>query len=169
MSITFSSDATATESAKQEHCLCAQMAEGFMNGATPEALRAAADPQCHFCSGSGIETVMTSDLPELNLANGNGIALLRALRLGMDYAGEITIAEARRAIMRARSGSLEPFVRLEQKLTGKPAERDGVIVARPLRFFDPGLSTEGLGERIERFAALVEVSAARGATLIFWS
>lgn len=169
MSITFRSDAPETTKLVEEHCLCAQMVEGFMGNATPEALRAAANPRCIHCGGTGVEKVPQSDGPSINFANANGIALLRALRLGMAYTGDITIAEARRAIIRARSSSLAPFVRLEQKLIGKPVERvPGVVEARPLRAFDPGLSEEGLSERIERFAAFVEAAAARGAANIHW-
>lgn len=169
MSITFRSDAHETTTTVEEHCLCAQMVEGFMGNATPEALRAAANPRCLHCGGSGVEKVPTTDGPSLNFANANGIALLRALRLGMAYTGDLTIAEARRAIIRARASSLAPFVRLEEKLIGKPVERaPGVIEARPVRSFDAGLSEEGLSERIERFAAFVEASAARGAANIRW-
>ncbi len=170
MSITFSSDAPETITEVQEHCLCAQMAEGFMGDATPEALRAAANAACPNCSGSGIELVPSSDGPALNLCNGNGIALLRALRLGMAYAGKISIAEARRAVIRARAGSLEPFARLEEKLIGRPVVRaDGAIEARPVRSWDMGLSTAALAERLERFAVVVEESAKRGAKNIYWS
>lgn len=169
MSITFSSNASETRSTKQEHCLCAQMAEGFMGDATPEALRAAADPQCHFCGGSGIETVPTSDLPELNLANGNAMSLLGALRIEPDYCGSLSIEAARRAVIRARNSSLQAFVRPEVVEHGKPRVlEDGTIQMRPLRLFAAGLSEEGLEEFIARFAALVEASAERGATEISW-
>src|SRR6185369_8863545 len=92
MSTTFSSDCAATMGSKQEHCLCAQMAEGFMRDATPEALREAADPACPACGGSGVETVETSDRPEMNLASGNARLLLCALRISdADLFGSVTI------------------------------------------------------------------------------
>lgn len=169
MSITFRSDAPEATTLVKEHCLCAQMVEGFMGDATPEALRAAANPRCLHCGGSGVEEVPTTDGPSLNFANANGIAILRALRLGMAYSGDITIADARRAIIRARAGKLEPFVRLEQKLIGAPIERSpGVIEARPVRSWDAGLSVEGVASRIDAFAAFVEASAERGAKNIRW-
>ncbi len=170
MSVTFASNAASAETLVPEHCLCAQMAPRFMNGATPEALREHADPACPRCGGSGIEMVPSSDLPMLNLANGNATLLLRALRLAPDYCGEIGLPEARRAIIRARAGSLIPYTRPDHVEHGAPrARHDGAIEARPLRSFDPGLSEDGLRERLERFEALVEASAARGATIIYWS
>jgi hypothetical protein len=170
MSITFYSDAPETTTLVKEHCLCAQMAEGFMGDATPEALRAAANPRCAQCGGSGVEEVPQTDGERLNFANANGIALLRALRLGMAYTGDITIAEARRAIIRARAGSLEPFVRLEEKLIGKPVVRaDGAIEARPVRMHSAGLDVDGLKSRLDAFEAFVGASEARGAKMIHWS
>jgi hypothetical protein len=170
MSITFSSDAPEATTFVKEHCLCAQMVEGFMGAATPEALRAAADPRCGHCGGSGVEEVPQTDGARLNFANANGIALLRALRLGIAYTGDISIPEARRAIIRARAGSLEPFVRLEEKLIGKPYVRaDGAVEARPVRMFSAGLDVEGIASRIDAFAAFVEACAERGATTIHWS
>lgn len=182
MSITFSSDAPEATTLVQEHCLCAQMAAGFGTTATPEALRAEANPRCLHCNGTGIESVPTSDGVFMNLSNANARALIQALRLGApaslrsgevfagdDPSGSCTIHVARRAVIRARSGSVEQFARPEAIVYGKPRSEGNVVIARPLRSADPGLSADGLSDRIERFAALVEEAATRGATNIHWS
>ncbi len=169
MSVTFSSDCAASKGFAQEHCLCAQMAEGFMRDATPEALRAAADPACFACGGSGVETVEVSDRPELNLANGNARLLLCALRISdADLFGSVALPEARRAIIRARASSLEPFTR-QALIEYGAARADGNLVAlRPLRVHAAGVDEEGIAAYIDRFERLVSESAARGATNIHW-
>ena len=168
MSITFDSDARATVSIRSEHCLCAQDAERWGSGAHPKDLENAADPNCSFCGGTGVETREVSDAPSLNYANANGIALLRALRLPADYSGELPLAEARRAVIRARSGSFEAFARPEDVRYGKPRREGNVVEARPLRSFDAGLSADEVASRVEAFATFVEACAARGATKICW-
>lgn len=171
MSVTFSSDAPESAAFADEHCLCAQLAPGFMGDAKPEALKAAANPRCLNCKGEGIERVPTSDAPTLNLANANAIALLRALRLGGvegDLVGSCSIPEARRAVIRAGSGDVSRFARPEAIEHGKPRSEGNVVIARPIRSWDMGLSAEGLRARLDDFASLVEECAARGATIINW-
>jgi len=169
MSTTFSSDCAATMGSKQEHCLCAQMAEGFMRDATPEALREAADPACPACGGSGVETVETSDRPEMNLASGNARLLLCALRISdADLFGSVTIPEARRAIIRARAGSLEPFTRQALIEYGAPRAEGNLVALRPLRLYEGGKDEAGMESYLDRFERLVSESAARGATNIHW-
>lgn len=105
--------------------------------------------------------------PSLNFNNGNALAVLNALRLAGEY-GECTIPEARRAIIRARSGSLEPFAREAYVEYGKPRAEGNVVTARPIRVIGGGLDVDGLQSRITQLSELIEAEAARGATKLVW-
>lgn len=177
MSYTFSSDAAATTSTKEEPCLCAQMAECFgeafdygITQAHRAELAAEAQDGCPMCKGTGVESVEESDLPELNLANLNASALLGSLALVNDFGGQVSVADARRAVMRARARkSLSAFEFSSETVHGAPrTNEDGSIELRPLRVQGFGLDSEGLKGRIEQFASFVEESASRGATVVFW-
>lgn len=115
--------------------------------------------------------VETSDAEGPNLCNANARLLLGALRLASeDLCGDCTVAEARRAVMRARSGSLAAFTRESSSEYGVPARSDDrVVPMRGLRTYQQGLDVDGLAERIEFFAAFVERAAQLGATTISWS
>lgn len=170
MSVTFSSDCPSEFTFTEEHCLCAQMAEGWMHGATPEALRAEADPNCTQCKGTGIESVRSNDAPYVNWNEGNAAALFGVLGMAFESIGQASVAECRRAIIRARSRrSLDAFVRPEERVYGRPVERDGVVELRPLRVLSGGLDVDGIAERIEQFERFVQESVSRGATTILWS
>lgn len=175
MSVTFLSNAPGDKIRKTEPCLCTQMCGAFsamMRGEdSPEiraSLRAEANPHCYMCHGEGVEVVTTSTAPELNLCNDNAKRLLAALGLD-DIYGEISLPEARRAIIRAKNTNLEDLVRNEVVEYGTPRDNyDGTVEMRPLRYHSAPLTLEGLQERIERFAAFVEDSAKLGATQIYW-
>lgn len=169
MSVTFFSDATSNKTCKEEHCLCAQFAEGWMRDATPEALRAAADPKCSACGGSGVEMVIVDDRPELNVANGNARLLLAALRLDdSELIGRITLPEARRALIRARAGSLEPFTRQAFIEHGAPRSEGDVVALRPVRVFAASLDEHQMAGYLDSFEALVMGAEASGAKYIHW-
>lgn len=178
MSVTFQSNVTSFEtSTKAEPCLCAQGADGFfamMRGEDSDEIRASlkadATPACPFCQGTGVEVLEQTDAPMLNLANDNAKRLLAVLGVPFDYAGEMAVADARRALMRARARvDLTPFEREAETVYGAPrADEYGVVELRPLRLSAPALTADDLRDRVERFAAFVEESAARGATEIRW-
>jgi len=179
MSIEFTSDCPTTETTKPEPCLCAQMAERWidaMDGDWSEAvkvnLKAEANPACPFCKGTGIEGFTRDDRPHINWANDNGVRVLATLGIVGEDApyGEMTIAEARRAVMRARSRSdLSAYTREEEVRHGAPrADENGVVELKPLRVYSPSLDENSIQDRIEQFAHFVEESAARGATLVRW-
>ena len=178
MSINFHANITdANITNSDSPCLCAQMADMWvdaMDGHWSEAVKAnlasEANPKCPFCKGTGIEAVRESDAPVLNLANGNAVLLLGALGLDSAPSGELSVPEARRAIIRARSRSdLTPFTREQETVYGRPrANEDGSVELRPVRLSSMGVDKERVASYIERFASLVEESADRGATTIFW-
>jgi hypothetical protein len=177
MSITFTSDATAeTITVKTEACLCAQGAESWttdLTGASSEVLadlRAHADPACYLCKGTGVETREDSDKPYVNWANGNAYRMLEVLGLLVDDWGEIPLAAARRAVIRATSRSdVSAFARTEERFYGKPRlAEDGTVELRPLRVFAKGLLVDDIQERITQFAEFVQESEKRGATKISW-
>lgn len=170
MSVTFYSDCPTEFTLEEEHCLCAQMVEGWMHGATPEALRAEADPNCAQCKGTGVEVVRRTNGPFVNWNEGNARSLFGALGIPFEPIGEVTLPEARRAVIRARARtSLDAFTRPEERVYGRPVERDGVVELRQLRVFGMGLSVEGIGERLERFEAFLREATERGATKISWA
>ena len=178
MSITFDSDCKRTSYAKQEPCLCAQMSQyftEFFNGRDLPHIRrdlnANADPNCPRCHGSGIEGVPYDDAPTINLASDNATILFQLL--GMDHRAvhEMTLPEARRALMRACSRSnLQDFTRPEQKIKHDPREiSPGVFDITPkIRFIDPGVDTQRIKEYLERFAEFLHKVSNKGAKKIFW-
>lgn len=178
MSITFDSDVHRDIEEKEEPCLCAQMAEGwsdFYEGRRTPALRAQlkqeANPSCPFCKGTGIENASHEvGNPTLNLSNDNALTLLKILGLPADHVGEISIPEARRAIMRAMSrSSYQEYERPEETQYGKPREvSPGVVNLKPLRWHDPGLSAEKIKAYVTRFADFVAQVIQRGGSKIHW-
>lgn len=180
MSVTFISDAPAKETIRSDACICSQGAPHWTYpcdhiDAIRAELREYANPRCPLCGGSGVEDEKVSDRPEINWNQGNAFCLFRALGLPVaegehEPYGELTIPEARRAIMRARGrGDLAPFTRQEETLYGAPrADETGVVELHPLRAQTTGLSEEGVEGRISQFEQFVAESASRGATLIRW-
>lgn len=177
MSVTFTSNASVEVSHKDAPCLCAQMAESFcetFEGRWSDEARAdlanSANPNCPFCKGSGVEKVEHSEAPYLNLANDNARLVLEALGLDTELWGELSIAKARRAVMRGRSRSdLTPFTREDGVVYGRPrADDDGVVQLRPVRVRSMGVDEDRMASYIERFADFVERSASLGATTITW-
>lgn len=177
MSVTFHSNATLeTLSVKTEACLCAQGSELWtmdLTGASEETLedlRAHADPECHTCKGTGVESRQDSDKPYVNWCNGNAVVMIRVLGLRGAEHGDASIAEARRAVIRATSRSdLSAYARPDEHVYGQPrTDENGTIELRPLRVVSQGLDAGDIKERIEQFAEFVEESARRGATRIWW-
>lgn len=103
---------------------------------------------------------------ELNLANVTAIALAGLLRIDLGgvlgLCGEITIPEARRAVMVARA----TFARTAPQHAVAASSGRGT---RGARYHDVGVDEERLRDRLEAFARLVEAAASAGATHIVWS
>jgi hypothetical protein len=178
MSITFSSDVKGNITNKSEPCLCAQMAEtwsDFYHGEDTPAIRAAlkaeANPQCPLCKGTGIEKVSHEDSPHMNLANANAEILFKVLNIPFDSIGELTIPEARRALIKAMSrSSVKEFERPDHIEYGKPREVEpGVVDLKPLRVFGPGVNEEKIHEYIKRFGEFISEVIQKGGTKIYWS
>jgi hypothetical protein len=114
------------------------------------------------------------ELPEtwqfFNWSNGNARLVLNLLGFsGDDLYGEATIVECRRAVMRARSRNAEQYTRPEEIVYDAPrVNEDGTVELRPVRVYSFGLDAPGVCERMEAFAAFVEVAAKLGATHIHW-
>lgn len=176
MTVQFDSDCSRAIINKIEPCLCAQMAScfgDFLKGKdTFECrieLKENANSDCPFCNGIGIEKVETDDAPILDLANRNAEVLFKILGVDQNK-GELTMPEARRAIIRAKSRkSLEEFVIPEEKKHGPPREIEpGIFKMKPIKYWDIGLSEEKLEDYINRFAEFVIEVSKRGATKIIW-
>ena len=132
-------------------------------------LAAGADRACSSCQGSGVESVPRENPLSLNLANDNAHRLLALLGLPAAPAGECTIAEARRAILRARIVKVGSYAREDQVVHGAPGEReDGAIELRPTRAWIRGLSVDRLAGYVERLDALVRNGGEAGATKLVW-
>lgn len=165
MSVTFESDLPDEGLPTLEPCLCTQMDERFSQwfqygAGEPSVMKRAADEHCTTCRGTGVEAYAMATTPQLNFSNLNAEALLRTLGVKQpSYAGEMTVAEARRGVMRARARkSLEPFV---------PTADWAAVFGGP-RYIVPGQTAEHVRERVERFAKFVELSAELGAKKIRW-
>lgn len=93
----------------------------------------------------------------LNVAEVNAVALLGLLRLPQEYgAGETTVPEARRAVIRARA----TFDRQSSKFVRPPA-------AMP-RVHGGAIDRTYLARRLEDFAKFVELVARAGAVTVHW-
>lgn len=74
------------------------------------------------------------NLLTLNLANDNAFRFLALLGLPVAPAGECTIAEARRALLRARNADMGSYVLAHEVVHGAARERDdGAIELPPIR------------------------------------
>ena len=115
------------------------------------------------------------DPREFSIASANFRAFAGLLGLPIDDAlcGELPIADARRAIMRARATfdrRAAAFARAEEVEFGAPRTgADGTIELRPLRAWSGDLSVDRLANYLDRFACVVEAFAARGATHVRWN
>lgn len=158
MTVTFTPDLEG-EVPVLEPCLCTQQHDDFgqwmeFGPGAAGVMREAASQECYQCQGAGVEKGVRAAYPELNFANVNASALLRAMALPDTPEGSMTLAQARRGVMRVRARrTLEPFTR-ERHVAG--------------RFFDFGSSSDDIRERVERFANFAELVGSLGATQIFW-
>lgn len=167
-------------------CLCAQMAsswEMYLDGSDRAELAACAAPTCSVCGGAGVEPGYER-VYEINFANCTGGALLGLLGLESPV-GEATLPIVRRAILRARAtfarrapqftyehteggafAALTAQGRLEIVHEGNVAciVRGPRVIAGNLASLD----VEGLGGRLEAFAAFIERAAQDGAEAIQW-
>jgi len=100
----------------------------------------------------------------LSMSSGNGRAFLEFLSIepGSEPSGEITMPEARRAVMRARA----TFERRAPKFT-----REGSDTKRPgrARVIEGELGTEYFERRLDDFEKFLNAVASVGATSIYWA
>jgi hypothetical protein len=180
MSTSFTNDLPRAEKAMESApCLCAQMVEAFSrmfhgedNAEIRSDLAREARGDCPSCHGTGVEEVPAEIYDRtlsLNFATGNALPLLGALGLPREPYGECTIAEAKRALLRASNVSLESYTRATEIHYGAPCEQDdGTIELKPVRLHIKGLSVQDLARRVAEFAAFVRASAEAGASKILW-
>lgn len=98
----------------------------------------------------------------VNVANGNAVALLGLLGLGAELQGEVSLPEARRAVIRARA----TFERRAGGFTRDPAD-----VKRPghARVIVAGIDDNYLQRRLDDFDRLVMFVAEDGAVSVYWA
>ena len=101
------------------------------------------------------------------------LALLGLSRGGSPVIGQVTVAEARRAIIRGRAMFDRRAPALERPTEiayGRPrALSDGTVALRPVRRMSFGLDLEGMRVRLDAFERAVEALAIQGATHIAWA
>lgn len=114
------------------------------------------------------------DAPYLNLSNTNAAAFLRFLGLEKlldEYmCGEVSIPEARRAVIKARATferKVKDHVRLEER-SGHLVDGNGTTHLHRPRFISAGIDAEYFKFRLNEFANMIEWFATRGATHIHW-
>jgi hypothetical protein len=174
MSISFTHDKHVNSTGKLEHCMCAQLAPGWMtSSAKPEDIKRHANKRCPHCKGTGWEEGFIA--PPLTISNSNAWAfmdLAGIARPGNAWQGSLTLPEARRALMVGRARFDRVACQLERP-TGytftMPAVVNGTVVLRPLKSVEFGLSREMLALYLEAFALLVDDAIKEGATEILWS
>jgi hypothetical protein len=115
-------------------------------------------------AGNGKPIMLKLDDPAaVNMANANGRRFLEFLGLdpGPEPAGEVSMPEARRAVMRARATferRVPAFTRQESE-TKWPGQ---------VRVIEAGLSEEYFERRLNDFEKFLNVVTAKGATSIYW-
>lgn len=175
MGITFSTDLARPEGTTESPCLCAQMTDAFlrmMRGEDSDGIRAelaaGADPACHMCSGSGVERSPVESPHRLEM-NLYGFRVLQALGFAPEPCGECSIADARRALLRAKNQDVTHLLSDDEKRYGAPRRNeDGAIELRPVRAHTRGLSRDDLFRRFHAFETFVRSAADAGATTIRW-
>lgn len=161
-------------------CLCAQGAASwdmYLEGTDLLELRAEADSACVLCGGTGVSPIEEGGI-DMNLANVNARAFLKLLGLeaGEYLVGEITIVEARRALMgaRARFDRVAPGLVREGVELVSPrrvvTREDGVVelVGGRVRGVVGALELADLEGYVARFSVFVEVAARARASSISW-
>jgi hypothetical protein len=108
---------------------------------------------------------------------GNAAALWPLLGLPLEDGqvppgGEVSVPDARRALIRARATFERKAPRLVRHAAieyGAPrTQEDGTVELRPLRMIEVGLDEEGMVDRLDRFARFVDAVSERGATHVAW-
>ena len=148
-----------------------ELSEDQIQAAT-QKIKPFADPSCSCCKGEGTYR-SKSWSPEIhvNWANGNGYPILRLLGVAEDdlYASEMSIPDAKRALLRAMNSSVSHAERPEETLYGKPLQNeDGAWELKPVRMFSPGMNESNIRDRLYRLMDFVEYSANQGASKIYW-
>jgi len=118
-------------------------------------LAEAANAECRYCKGTGVEEIPEPDGPFINWCNANAEALLAAMgRPADDLCGALSVPEARRMVMRGRNrGSVSAFTRADE--CGD-------------RFYSMGLGEDDIQARLATFGEFVEECAAYGAEEIVY-
>jgi hypothetical protein len=108
----------------------------------------------------------------LNSANGRAFIAFLGLDPGQGPDGEVTVAEMRRAILRAVNTfdrKVVGFTREDSATYGAPRDNgDGTVTLHPLRTLEFGIDESYFAARLAQLATLVEALAANGATHISW-
>jgi len=124
---------------------------------------------CRYCGGSGVHITKVRRETEINLSNSNAMAILEVLGIKPDYDGSISLPEAKRALMKAKSrSSLKKFERPEEILTRPREIEEGVTELHSPYFYGQGLSESDIKERLEKFEKLIKEAEANGAKNILW-
>lgn len=100
----------------------------------------------------------------LNMNSANGRAFLEFLGIepGPEPCGEVTMSEARRAVMRARA-TFERTVGAHTR-EGSDTKRPGKV-----RVIEGGIGPEYFKLRLDSFEAFLNVVAEQGAISIYWA
>ena len=115
-----------------------------------------------------------SDPRSMNLSSVNARTFLAFLGIdsGEDLYGELTIPDARRAIIRARATfdhRAHNFMRDQEVTHGAPRiNDDGTVTLRPVRLWVGGIDEEYLARQLGRLEVLLEALAEKGATHLGW-
>lgn len=98
----------------------------------------------------------------VNVANGNAVSLLGLLGLGHELQGEVSLPEARRAVIRARA----LFDRRAGGFTREPAD-----IKHPghARVIVAGIDDDYLQRRLADFDRFVMFVSEKGAVSIYWA
>lgn len=114
------------------------------------------DSECYFCEGEG--EVWTNELEqvEMNLSNANFGAFASYIGMDDDYCGEISLAEAKRHLIRGMSTSPASFTE-EPSHTKRPGKA---------AFINYGRSEEQMKGYVERFGKLLAKAEEAGAKVV---
>ena len=161
MSVTFTATTNKKPITVKTVCFCAQMPPVFVDvfeGRSDDwdALANDADPDCFMCESKGWRMEEQSQAASVNFANVNAILVLKAMgrppKSESDLWGELSIATARRGIIRARN--------ITNHELRKPIDEPGLFIA--------GLDRAGLMARVDAVSEVIEASAREGGKTISW-
>lgn len=157
MSITFYAAGAPCRNVVEPCCYCDEDGRILYTNIADDESVTYEDDACPYCGGTGVQCELRSELPEINMANGNAYAILGAIGIGeVDYCGCWNKAQLDRVQVK-----LMTLLNLKPESLTKEAYRDG-------NFYEGGRTFDYVTSRLQQMLSLV-VQARAGGYEVTWA